>query len=455
MSSLLNEFVALGRRDDRSSASSELARRLGGSGLVVFVRDHEVGVLLPAPGFPQTLPGAREWRRLVDDCAASGESSSPALLPPEGGVAVVAYAFSSGRDVVAVVTGARSPPPDVSEARLFLPLVENVFQCERAADYASAREQLAKQAAAHAEALAAAFNQSRIELRRALSEAQESRRELAGVNERLGDQAMELEAQAEELSAQAEQLHLTNSDLEMARQVAEAANLAKSQFLTTMSHELRTPLNAIAGHVQLIELGIHGPVTPAQAEALERIDRSQRHLLSLINDVLNLARIEAGRVEYKLTDLLITDLLADLAAMVEPQILAKQLRYNVTINDLNLAVRADEEKIRQVLLNVLSNAIKFTPAEGWVELTCGTSADSPDTVCFYVSDSGIGIPEDKLASIFEPFVQVNSTHSRPNEGTGLGLAISRDLARGMGGDLRARSSYGEGSTFTLILPRAA
>lgn len=221
-----------------------------------------------------------------------------------------------------------------------------------------------------------------------------------------------------------------------------------------MSHELRTPLNAISGHVQLIELGIHGPVTEQQRVALERINRSQRHLLGLINDILNLAKIEAGRVDYRIESLGVTELLNDIAPMIEPQIRARSLQYRVVLPERDLVVQADKEKVEQILITLLSNAAKFTPPGGSIEVAATVREDRPDLVFIRVTDTGIGIAEDKLASIFEPFVQANSGHTRPAEGTGLGLAISRDLATGMGGDLRVRSTLGAGSCFTLTLPSA-
>lgn len=244
------------------------------------------------------------------------------------------------------------------------------------------------------------------------------------------------------------------ADAELARQAAEAANRVKGEFLATMSHELRTPLNAIAGYAQLIEIGVHGPVTDAQRDALKRIQRSEQRLLLLVNDILNFAKLEAGRIDYELTDVLLADVVASITPMVEPQLEGKKLRYDVDIAP-DVMVRADCEKLEQILLNLMSNAIKFTESGGRIRIDAiGNTEGLADTVLLCVTDSGVGIPSDKQEAIFDPFVQVDRHHTRTSGGTGLGLAISRDLARGMGGDLLVRSAPGEGSTFTVTLPSA-
>ena len=234
-----------------------------------------------------------------------------------------------------------------------------------------------------------------------------------------------------------------------ARAEAEEANRAKSRFLTVMSHELRTPLNAIGGYAELIELEIHGSITEAQREALQRIQRSERHLLGLIESVLSFARIEAGTVRFDMRKVSTSELVRAAEALIEPQVRARGLTLALVDCDEPLWISADPEKIRQILLNLLTNAMKFTPIGGRVTVTC---ASRDGAVEISVADSGIGIPPGKLESIFEPFVQVDIRLTRVQDGVGLGLAISRDLARRMHGDLTVVSTEGEGSCFTLRLP---
>jgi signal transduction histidine kinase len=240
--------------------------------------------------------------------------------------------------------------------------------------------------------------------------------------------------------------------LRAARQQAEDANRAKSEFLAVMSHELRTPLNAIAGYAELLELGVRGPITPEQREDLERIRRSQRHLLGLINEVLNYAKLETGTVRFEVAEVDVADAVRSVESLVLPQMREKALEFDTArCREPRLTVRADRDKLQQVLVNLLSNAIKFTDPGGRITLSAERRGA---LVALVVRDTGVGIAPDKLEAIFEPFVQVGRALNSPGEGTGLGLAISRDLARGMGGDLTAESEVGRGSTFTLTVPAA-
>jgi signal transduction histidine kinase len=283
-----------------------------------------------------------------------------------------------------------------------------------------------------------------------LAEDLAARAALAVDNARLHGEALQGRKEAEVARAMAE---AAQAQADEARVAAEAANRAKSEFLAVMSHELRTPLNAIGGYAELIELGVRGPVTPEQRADLARLQKSQRHLLGLINGVLNYSRVEAGAVQYAVREVPLGEVLAACEGMVAPQMRARRLTFAFGGCDPALTVRADEEKLQQIVLNLLTNAGKFTEPEGQVTLEC--AAAGIDTVAIRVTDSGHGIAPEQQARIFEPFVQVDARLVRMQEGVGLGLAISRDLARGMGGDLTVESRLGAGSTFTLLLPRGS
>jgi PAS domain S-box-containing protein len=238
---------------------------------------------------------------------------------------------------------------------------------------------------------------------------------------------------------------------EEARAEAEAANRVKAQFLTNMSHELRTPLNAIGGYTELLQMGLRGPLNEHQTDFLERIQTSQRHLLGLINEVLNFARLETGNVEFNIERVPVAPVLKAAEALVTIQAGDRDIELIAPRCEESLEVRADTEKLRQIVVNLLSNAVKFTDAGGSIAMS---AAREGNDIRIHVRDTGIGIPADKHAAIFDPFVQVRSDLTRPYEGTGLGLAISRDLARAMDGDLTVESAPGMGSTFTLTLPAA-
>jgi PAS domain S-box-containing protein len=253
------------------------------------------------------------------------------------------------------------------------------------------------------------------------------------------------EIRERELQTLTDQLRRQTRDLEV-------ANRAKGEFLAAMSHELRTPLNAIGGYTELLELGVRGPVTEAQREDLARIRRSQQHLLGIINDILNFSRIEAGQLSYDFGDVAVREVVDAVMHMVAPQAHGKGLLLELGSCPPDLVAWADRAKLEQILLNLVSNAVKFTAPNGTVTLSC---AASPNEVALGIRDTGIGIPPEQHAAIFEPFVQVGRSLTTQREGTGLGLAISRDLARAMGGEITVESKVGAGSTFTVRLPRAS
>ena len=232
----------------------------------------------------------------------------------------------------------------------------------------------------------------------------------------------------------------------------EEANRAKGDFLAMMSHELRTPLNAIGGYAELIDMGIHGPVTDAQREALARLARSKEHLLALIENVLEFGRVNAGQSRYIFADVPLSSIVRGIDSLIGPQLRERNIDFAIRLCLPDVAVRCDPEKVRQIVLNLLSNAIKFTQQGGRVALECDSSQGRG---LIRVRDNGVGIPAERLKLIFEPFVQGERALNRPYEGVGLGLAICRELSRGMGATLDVESEPGKGSVFTLTLGMAS
>jgi signal transduction histidine kinase len=261
---------------------------------------------------------------------------------------------------------------------------------------------------------------------------------------------------ADAFNTMADQVQRSHDDLE--RQIAESrslaarleeANRAKADFLATMSHELRTPLNAIGGYVDLIDFGVRGPVTEEQKRDLERVRHNQRHLLALIGNILDFTRLDAQKLPFDVSDVHVERVVHDVLTAVAPLLNGKSLRAECRGCNAPVVARADRARLEQILLNLMSNAVRFTPQGGVITLAV---TEREGYVEVTVTDSGIGIPREKLAAIFEPFVQVDSGLTRTVGGTGLGLTISRALARAMGGDLTADSDGTSWATFTITLP---
>jgi signal transduction histidine kinase len=230
------------------------------------------------------------------------------------------------------------------------------------------------------------------------------------------------------------------------------ANAAKQQFLAAMSHELRTPLNAVLGYTDLLALGVRGDVNEAQRTDIERIRSASQYLLTLINDILNFSRVEAGQLDLHLATIGVERVLHSARELILPHVDRQRLHLELVPLDPAIAVVADPERLQQIVLNILVNAVKFTPAGGGIRLSAEAS---DDRVWIHIEDTGRGIAPDQLQRIFEPFVQADRAASLGSQkGLGLGLAISRELARRMSGDVTVVSEPGRGSRFTVILPRA-
>lgn len=296
-------------------------------------------------------------------------------------------------------------------------------------------------------------------IRRDVRELQQNREQLELQAEQLHDQAAELEAQHVELEMQVEesqnlttQLLGTNQQLERAKEQADEARDAarealatRSRFLAAMSHELRTPINAIIGYNDLLLLDLYGPMNRAQTQGVERSQRAARHLAELVNDILDLSKIEAGKIELQPDDVHLPALLDDVLTTVRPLAAERDTVLEVEAEQCTERVRTDPRRVRQILLNLLSNAIKFGDGNP-VRVRC--SSRDRGAAVIEVRDHGRGIPAEALERIFEEFVQLEDGRG----GTGLGLPISRRLAEALGGSLSTESVAGEGSTFRLVLP---
>jgi PAS domain S-box-containing protein len=268
-------------------------------------------------------------------------------------------------------------------------------------------------------------------------------------NEQLYEELKSSSVQLEDrIKAATADLAEQNTRLQWQSRELEKANRLKSEFLASMSHELRTPINALIGYASLMLDRIYGDLTPRQEEGLKRIQGAAQHLLALINDILDLAKIEAGRMPLHLDDVTVGDIMTEISQQIEPLVRKKSLSFEVDLPARPLVLHTDRTKVKQILLNLLSNAVKFTHTGGiWINV----SKDEED-LRFDVRDTGIGIRESDLAAIWEDFRQVDQSRTREFGGTGLGLSITRKLVDGLGGHVFAESVFGKGSTFTVILP---
>jgi len=245
------------------------------------------------------------------------------------------------------------------------------------------------------------------------------------------------------------ELELALEGEQKARREAEAANRIKSELFARLSHEFRTPLHAVSGYLEILQQNIHGGLNAEQRRDVGRIHQAQEHLLALVNMILDFAKLEGGPIELSMAEIPIEETLRGAEAMVAPQFAKKGVSYSHRTGDSSLTAFADREKVQQILVNLLANAVKFTAAGGAVDLDWRIEDEN---LVVRVRDTGSGVPEDKIDQIFEPFVQLRAPGALPSGGTGLGLPISRDLARAMGGDVTATSAPGVGSVFTLTLP---
>ncbi|MEX0891357.1 MAG: GAF domain-containing sensor histidine kinase [Gemmatimonadota bacterium] len=274
----------------------------------------------------------------------------------------------------------------------------------------------------------------------------------------------DLEAARQGAAKLNEQLVVSSIRQQELAEEAQDANQAKSRFLATMSHEIRTPLNAIVGYAELLDREIVGPLTAGQKKYLERLTASSGHLIGLIDNILDLARVESGRMILNRESNAAQRSISGAVALIEPQASSAGVEIETECPDASTLYLGDEDRVRQILVILLSNAVKFTDPGGTITVSCGASTtpdeeaalvgDGPWTF-IRVADTGIGISETEAETVFQPFVQTDPGNTRKQGGAGLGLAIGLEIARRMGGDLTLRSAVGDGSAFTVWLPGAA
>jgi signal transduction histidine kinase len=268
-------------------------------------------------------------------------------------------------------------------------------------------------------------------------------------NERLYEELKRFSEELEDRVREATRdLEERNLRLQWQSQELEKAYRLKSEFLANMSHELRTPINALIGYAALMLDRIYGDLTTKQEEGLHRIQVSSQHLLALINDILDLAKIEAGKMPVHLELVSLNDIVREVSVQMEPMVRRKGLTFNVQLPNQPVSMQTDRTKVKQIVLNLISNAVKFT-AQGSVSISARSNGRD---VRIAVSDTGIGIRPQDLEVIFEEFRQVDQSRTREYGGTGLGLSITRKLIALLGGDIGVASQYGRGSTFTVTLP---
>lgn len=428
LSQLLHRLLT---EDPLEDAARAVANEVGAEHLMMFVRDRSMNIALPAPGFPKTLPQAKKWRELV-----AGATEVPAeceLTCPWRRTPTVCRAIASWDGSVAVLMGGEDRASELEELRLFLPLVGRGLQIKAEARIAFAEVEESRIAAERAGVLAQSLDAARRELQKALESA---------ISERTRAEA-----------AAAEVLRI-NEELKSARDLALDSSRAKSAFLANMSHELRTPLNAIIGYAEIIRDEAATGDYDALVEDAAKIRDSGRVLLGLISDILDLSKIEAGKVDLEQSSFRIEDVLTEVANLVEPLAHAQKDSIVVENRHLGATLYTDRGKVRQILVNLASNAVKFTsngtitfstaieqkPGSGWIQIS--------------VTDTGVGIHPDQIPRLFDEFSQLDTMRREPGSGTGLGLAISRRLAEMLGGTILVESELGRGSTFVLTLPCA-
>jgi signal transduction histidine kinase/ActR/RegA family two-component response regulator len=390
---------ALASPDGRREAARRLAQYLGAEDLILFIQDPEINILLPAPGFIQTLPSRQTWRALLDECATRGECEAAVPFPDAQSTKPVMAMAGQDGSVLALIGGR----PKLDEARALvdlMPLLAAALRGERAVLTSEGQTRIARQAATQSKTLA-------------------------------------------------EMLDTARSDLERALRAAEAASRAKDDFLATVSHELRTPLTPILGFARMLR---SGQLDASNIErALASIERNAELQSHLIEDILDFARIIAGKLRLDVQPLDPAVVVEAAVDVVRPAATAKDVRLQVVLDPGAGPVAGDASRLQQVIWNLLTNAVKFTPRGGRVQVRLERTNSHIEIT---ISDSGEGISPDFLPYVFDRFRQADNSISRRHGGLGLGLSIVRQLVEMHGGTVNVYSGgLEQGATFIVKLPR--
>ena len=392
---LLAGVARLAAPEGRASAARDLAALLGAEDLLIFIRDPELDVLLPAPGFPATLPGGRAWQTFLDSCVRAGraEADLPSSRP---GVVCRVVAVASGSQCVLALVGGAPAADALTPLTLIAPLLTAAFRGEQAARIAQSQADLARATAAQARTMAAALDTARQELQSALR--------------------------------------------------------VRDQFLSIAAHELKTPLTVLLGYTQVLQrrAAREHHLDPRDEHALEVIAARSRKLHHLIEDLLDVTRIQTGMLALDLRPVDLCALARQLVAELQPGL----ERHTLVLRcpDMAVWINADERRIDQALQNLLDNAVKYSPGGGQIAIEVGRTADRAElTVC----DQGMGVPAAARQQIFERFFRAGNTNRDHITGMGIGLYVVREIMARHDGEVRLASVENQGSAFTLSFPTTA
>lgn len=388
IAALVSKFAVPGQR---STVAHELATYIGAEDLIIFIKDPEIDVLLPAPGFPQTLPVGSAWRAFLAECASSGHHMGQLPFPDEHTLRTVTGAAAGDGSALVLIGGA--PQPDaVAEVCAHLPLLAAAFRGERAVSIAEGHVKLAEQSAAHARALAKALDVTRQELQIALH--------------------------------------------------------ARDEFLSIAAHELKTPLTSLLGYLQVFKrrAAREAYINERDQTTLTTIDLQARRLHRMVNDLFDLSRIENSALTIERRPLDLTLMCKALLDEVQP-ILEKHTIALQT--DSALIIEGDYLRLEQVLQNLLDNAVKYSPEGGEIVVAVVSRGQC---ACLSITDHGIGIPEASRSQLFERFYRAGNVNSRNISGLGIGLYLVHEIVAAHGGTVEVSSQEGQGSTFTVCLP---